>query len=123
MEPGDSTAQNDFDSLARDATMQVQISTDRNIEGDADLVHEVERTVTSSLQRFAKHVTRIEIHLSDVNAEKGGRDTRCVMEARPEGLDPVAVDALARDIQQSVRAATGKLKRALDTRLGKRKNR
>lgn len=103
--------------------MQIQVSTDRNVEGGQDLIREVENTVTSSLQRFAKRVTRIEVHISDVNAEKGGRDTRCVMEARAAGLDPVAVDALARDVDGAVRGATGKLKRALDTRLGKLKNR
>lgn len=103
--------------------MQVQVNTDRNIEGGEELIQDIEKAVTGSLQRFAKRVTRIEIHLSDVNAEKGGRDIRCVMEARPAGLDPVAVDALARDVQGAVRGATGKLERALDTRLGKQRNR
>lgn len=103
--------------------MQVQVNTDRHIEPGQELIQDIEKTVTASLQRFAERVTRIEIHLSDVNAEKGGRDIRCVMEARAAGLDPLAVDALAQDIQRAVRGATGKLKRALDTQLGKQKNR
>lgn len=103
--------------------MQVQVNTDRNIEGDEEFIREIEGTVTGSLQRFAERITRIEIHLSDVNAEKGGRDIRCVMEARVAGFDPLAVDALAADVQGAVRGATGKLKRALDTQLGKQKDR
>jgi len=106
-----------------EATMQIQVNTDRNIEGGEDLVQDIDETVRGSLQRFAENVTRIEIHLSDVNAEKGGRDIRCVMEARAAGFDPLAVDALAQDVQGAVRGATGKLKRALDTQMGKRKNR
>lgn len=99
--------------------MQIQVNTDRNIEGDDRLVREVKETVARSLQRFGERITRVEVHLSDVNAEKGGRDIRCVMEARAAGLDPVAVDELAEDVEQAVRGAVGKLRRALDSRLGK----
>lgn len=99
--------------------MQIQVNTDRNIEGDDRLVHKVKESVAGTLARFGDRITRVEIHLSDVNAQKGGRDTRCVMEARAAGLDPVAVDALAGDVRQAVREAAGKLTRALDTRLGK----
>lgn len=102
--------------------MQIQVNTGRNIEGDDELIQEIEESVTGSLERFAKQVTRIEIHLSDVNAEKGGRDIRCVMEARAAGFDPLAVDALARDVQRAVGGATGKLKRALETQQGKQKD-
>lgn len=103
--------------------MQIQVNTDRNIEGGDRLVHEVMETVNGSLERFGNRITRVEVHLSDVNAEKGGRDIRCVMEARPAGLDPVAVDELARDVRQSVRGAVGKLKRALESRFGRLEDR
>jgi ribosome-associated translation inhibitor RaiA len=99
--------------------VQIQVNTDRNIGVGDRLVQEVEDHVTSSLKRFGSRVTRVEVHLSDVNAHKGGRDTRCVMEARVAGMDPVAVDELARDVHQAVRGAAGKLERALSTRLGK----
>jgi predicted transcriptional regulator of viral defense system len=72
------------------------------------------------LDRFADRITRVEVHLSDVNAQKGGQDIRCVVEARAAGLDPVAVDDTAEDVERAVRGAAGKLQRALDSRLGKR---
>lgn len=103
--------------------MQIQVNTDGNIEGGDRLVQEVKETVSHSLERFGNRITRIEVHLSDINAEKGGRDTRCVMEARASGLDPVAVDELAEDVQRAVRGAVGKLRRALDSRLGKLEDR
>jgi ribosome-associated translation inhibitor RaiA len=99
--------------------VQIQVNTDRNIDGTDRLVQEVENMVTGSLERFGSRITRVEVHLSDVNAQKGGRDTRCVMEARVAGLEPVAVDELSQDVHQAVRGAAGKLERALDTRLGK----
>lgn len=99
--------------------MQIQVNTDKHIDSGDRLVQEVEDTVTSSLKRFGSRITRVEVHLSDVNAQKGGRDTRCVMEARAAGMDPVAVDELAGDVNRAVRGAAGKLERALSTRLGK----
>jgi len=99
--------------------VQIQVNTDRNIEGNERLVQEVEELVVGSLKRFGERITRVEVHISDVNAHKGGRDTRCVMEARAAGLDPVTVNELAGDVQRAVRGAAGKLERALSTRLGK----
>ncbi len=99
--------------------MQIQVNTDHNIEGGDRLIRKIETTVAESLERFADRITRVEVHLSDVNAQKGGQDIRCVAEARAAGLDPVAVDDQAEDVQRAVRGAVGKLERALDSRLGK----
>lgn len=103
--------------------MQIQINTGRHIDADADLRQSIEDTVSHSLRRFSQRLTRIEVHLTDVNADKGGRDTRCVMEARAAGVPPVMVDELAHDVQDAVREAAAKLVRALDTRFGRRKRR
>lgn len=106
-----------------DPHMQIQVNTDSSIEGDDQLIQEVQETVAGSLDRFGSRITRVEVHLSDVNAQKGGRDTRCVMEARAAGLDPVTVDERADNVQSAVRGAAGKMERALDTRLGKLRRR
>jgi len=99
--------------------VQIQLNTDRNIEGSDRLQVQVEEAVTGALGRFGDRITRVEVHLTDVNANKGGRDTRCVMEARIGGMQPVTVDDLSRTVDQAIRAAAGKLERALETRLGK----
>ena len=99
--------------------MQIQINTDNNIETDDRLTADVEIAINGALGRFAGRITRVEVHLSDVNGAKGGRDTRCVMEARVAGLKPVAVDAQADSARDAARGAAGKLERALDTRLGR----
>lgn len=99
--------------------MQIQINTDRNIPSDDQVTRQVEDAVTGALDRFAGRITRVEVHVSDVNGRKGGRDIRCVMEARVAGLAPVAVDEQADTIQAAAQGAAGKLERALDTRLGR----
>jgi ribosome-associated translation inhibitor RaiA len=97
--------------------VQIQINTDRNIASDDQIHGQVEELVSGSLGRFGERVTRVEVHLSDVNGQKGGRDIRCVMEARLAGFPPVAVDDQAETIQAAVHGAVGKLERVLDTRV------
>lgn len=103
--------------------MQIQINTGRNVESDDRLATDVEDAVRGALGRFEDRITRVEVHLTDENAEKGGRDSRCVIEARVAGMPPVAVDEKAHSIREAARGAAGKLERALDTRLGKLRQR
>jgi hypothetical protein len=98
--------------------MQIQVNTDHNIEGREALVARVKVAVASSLDRFSTHITRIEIHLSDENGDKSGQhDKRCMMEARFEGRQPIAVTSHAATLDQAVAGATNKLKRFLDDTL------
>lgn len=80
---------------------------------------DVEKRVAEVLAPFAEKLTRVEVHLRDENAHKGGKDTRCTMEARPRGLDPVAVEAIEEGPREAVRAALTKLHSLLATRFGK----
>ena len=63
---------------------------------------DVEDRIGEVLSPFAERLTRVEVHLRDENAQKGGRDTRCTMEARPRGLDPLAVEAIEEVFSGSV---------------------
>lgn len=100
--------------------MLIQINTGSGIDADTILASDLEDEVRSSLGRFADDITRVEVHLQDVNADKGGRDHRCVIEARLKGMQPVAVDDQATTALAAVKGAAGKLQRAVDSRLGKR---
>lgn len=99
--------------------MQIQINTDNNIEGSDELTQQTQAVVESALERFAQRITRVEVHLSDENSKKGGRDKRCVMEARLEGMQPVAVTDQAENMEQAVNGAADKLEKLLDHELGR----
>ena len=100
--------------------MQIQINTDHNIDGREALNKHIEDVVERGLSRFRDHVTRLEIHLSDQNADKPGpADKSCVIEARVEGRQPVAVTHHAATLHQAVSGAAEKLTRLLDSRLGR----
>jgi hypothetical protein len=100
--------------------MQVQTHTDRIIQGSAALSAEVENAVIGALGRLADHVTRVEVHLGDENAQRGGaNDKRCVMEARIEGRQPSAVKHYAATVEQAIIGAAEKLARLIETTLEK----
>lgn len=100
--------------------MHVQVSTDSHIKGGQDLWGAVESVLQSSLSRFEPRLTRVEVHLSDENADKvQGDDKKCVIEARPAGMQPIAVTHFAREVGQAVSGAAAKLVRALDSTLGR----
>ncbi len=101
--------------------MQIQINTDRNIEGDAELVQQIKAVISDSLDRFSKQVTRVEVHLSDQNSDKkcGNEDIRCLLEARLAGLQPISVSDSAATSERAVDGAVAKLTRSLDSTLGR----
>ncbi len=103
--------------------MRIQINSDKNIAVDAQVIGFVETEVNRVLTRFIGKLTRVEVHLSDVNSDKFGEfDKRCLIEARPAGHRPLAASDRAPTTEQAVRSALGKLRSSLQTffgRLGK----
>jgi ribosome-associated translation inhibitor RaiA len=100
--------------------MKVQVNTDASIEGHDALVTRVSGMVEQALGRFRDHITRVEAHLSDVNAGKGGQDDkRCLLEVRLQGRQPEAVSEQAATMAQAVQGACDKLVRMLDSTLGR----
>lgn len=100
--------------------MQIQINSDNHVKIDSASGTAIEGDIQRILGRFAGYLTRVEIHLSDLDANKSGiRDKRCQMEARPAGRQPVSVSADAASVDQAVRDAAEKMKRALDTAWGR----
>jgi ribosome-associated translation inhibitor RaiA len=100
--------------------MQVLVNSDHHIVGRESLAERVETIVRGTLQRFEDRITRVEVHLNDVNSDKLGQDDkRCMMEARLGGLKPIAVTAHAAALGDAIDAAVEKLERAIDHTLGR----
>lgn len=100
--------------------MKIQINTDNHISGRRVLARQAEAAVASALGHLAKHITRVEVHLSDENGTKAGsHDKRCLMEARLEGHQPIAVTHEAKTIDEAMDGAADKLKSSLDHTLGR----
>ena len=99
--------------------MQILVNTDNTIQGSEGLVERIEAIASEGLSRFSDRITRVELHLSDTNAERAGVDKRCVVEVRPKGLDPVVTTEQADTVDKAVASAIHKMVRLLETTFGK----
>lgn len=99
--------------------MQVQVNSN-HIPGSVELHEWVGTTVEDRLERFDDFLTRVEVHVSDENAQKAGADDkRCQIEARPKGQQPVSVTHKAETLELAVEGAIDKLNNALGHQFGK----
>ena len=100
--------------------MTIQFNTDHNIKISEENRAPFIDLINEELSRFSEHITRLEVHLSDENGNKQGlNDKRCMIEARIEGRQPIAVTDRANDYELAVSGAIEKLKASLDTIVGK----
>jgi ribosome-associated translation inhibitor RaiA len=100
--------------------MQVLVSSDHHITSSESVAQRVEDILLPSVDRFADRLTRVEVHLNDVNGPKHGeRDKRVTMEARVAGRAPVAVTNEAPSLLEAIEGASKKLERALEHSFGR----
>ena len=103
--------------------MQVLVNSDHHIRGTESVTERVEAIVVDAVDRFADRITRVEVHLNDVNGDKhGDRDKRCVLEARLAGMAPVVVHHEAATMRDAIDGAADKLERALGHAIGRRED-
>ncbi len=104
--------------------MQIQVHTDDHIQGGEGLAQWVRDESSSRLARFKDYITRLEVFLTDMDGAKSGvNDKRCRLEARLAGRQPVTVTAEADKMAGAFISAVDKLASALDTDLGRAKDR
>lgn len=100
--------------------MTIQVNTDKNIQGGERLAAYVQNMVESELERLAKHITRVEVHLADENGSKSGvNDKRCTLEARIQNHSPTSVTHHADTVELALTGGLDKLKSSLDHTLDK----
>jgi hypothetical protein len=103
--------------------MKIQFNTDKTISGEERQEEYFSTLIENGLKRFESHISRIEVHLSDQNGIKDGiNDIECLLEARMEGKQPIAVSCQAASNELAISGAIDKLKNALETIVGKMKN-
>lgn len=100
--------------------MLVQIHTDKNIEGGSRFSEYFTAEIKDQLARFDEIVTRIEVHVTDENGSKTSpNDKKCVIEARIEKKQPIAVTAHADTTEKAFFEALEKVQRVLETTVEK----
>jgi predicted component of type VI protein secretion system len=98
----------------------IQIHADNQVESDNERDSRLEDQIRQRLARFEGRITDVEVHVSDLNGSKGGNaDLRCTIEARVNGIPPVAAIDEGTNVDRAVIGAAKKVVRALDHQLGK----
>ena len=101
--------------------MKIQVNSDCTFAVDARLTQFVEGEVNRLLDRFANRLTRVEVHLTDVdNMKSGNADKRCLIEARPAGAQPRTASAKSTKVSSAVDEALRKMQRSLITFFGRK---
>lgn len=100
--------------------MQVHVSTDNHIHGSESLAEDVTAGVRSTFERFAEQITRVDVHLADVNGPKGGsNDIRCLIEVRLAHHQPIVASHQAASVDEAVDGASDKAFRVIETTLAR----
>jgi ribosome-associated translation inhibitor RaiA len=100
--------------------MIIQVNTGPNIHGSEGLIADVTAVVQDALSRFSPQVTRVEVHLTEETARLNGvHDKRCMMEARLEGHQPLAVTQHSASSEDAIRGAAEKLERLIEHTTGR----
>ena len=100
--------------------MLIQFNHDNHVEAHQEFVPDIIAQLESSLARFAAQVTRVEVYMHDMNADRSGdADKRCTIEVKASGYDPIAVSSDAANIMTAFHGARDKVVRTLDRRLGR----
>ena len=104
--------------------MQIQISTDHNLQANEAMAAEITEVVAGTLRFYSDHITRVEVHIGDENGPKAGPDDiRCMLEARLESHQPITVTHHANTIRQAVHGAAQTLVTLIDNTLGRAQGR
>ena len=100
--------------------MQVQFNSDHTVMGTENVAERIEAMVREKLARFEDRLTRVEIHVRDVNGTKhGANDKECTIEARPSGGKPMGVTGKADQVDDAARRAANTLAQRLERHFGK----
>ena len=100
--------------------MMIQVNTDAKIHGGEGFTAKIKEIVEATLSRFSEQITRVEVHLSEETGHEHGQDDkRCMMEARLEGHQPLAVTHHAASSDQAIDGAVEKLERLLEHTTGR----
>lgn len=100
--------------------MRLYVHTDPHTDGRDEAVHQIEAKVTAALSRFSDDITRVDVFLTDETAGTARRVTkRCLLEVRPDGVNPIVVVHEARSATQALGGALHKISGTLQSHVGR----
>jgi hypothetical protein len=103
--------------------MLFQFNSDNHVHGDTGVEARIQSLVEARLCNVQHRLSRVEVHVGEINGPRGGIDKRCAVELRPNGLDPVTATETADTVEQAAAGATDKALVAFQRVIGRATNR
>jgi hypothetical protein len=101
--------------------MLIEVRTDGNTKGSEQSYAQVKAEVHAALDRYADHIRRVDVHLSDAIGNKAGHDDKCCMiEAHRDGREPIVVKHQESTLEQAIQGAYSQPEKVGRKRLRKR---
>jgi ribosome-associated translation inhibitor RaiA len=100
--------------------MIITFNTDHNIHGETTFTTPLITILLDKLERYSTRIRKVEVHLTDENAQKkGSDDKRCLLEAHINEMEPVVGTDHADTYEKALAGAIQHLKAALDKKSGR----
>lgn len=100
--------------------MQFVFNSDNQTSLGSEAAEKAEALVAARLGRITDRLTRVEVHVSDLDGPRNGHDDkRCEIEIRPNGMRPITADDHASTVESAVSGAADKVLKAFDRQIGK----
>lgn len=111
-------------NVMKGLSVQFQFNSDNQVEGDTAMAERVEQMARARLGRIEQRLTRVEVHVGDVDGPRDGVEgKRCAVEVRPAGMSPISATDRAASVEAAVNGAVDKVLAAYDRQVGKRTSR
>ncbi len=94
--------------------MLIIVNTDATRPAKQRLIGRIEATLRYRLARFSTRLARVEVRVSGLAVAGRDRGQCCKIEARANGIAPIAVEAEALTFEQALAGAASKALVALD---------
>lgn len=111
-----------FSNVAgRFAKLEIQFNSDNAVNGNDDLSAQARERISERLsERFGSRLTRIEVHVRDIDGTSNGPEgIEATIEARPSNGSPIVVTARNSSPMEAVNSALGTMVTRLDAVFGK----
>ncbi len=103
--------------------MQFQFNSDNRVDAGAATASNLETLVRQKLGHVTEHLSRVEVHVGDVNGPRRGDRITCAVELRPNGMEPISARDEASNVEVAVASATDKALTAFNRQIGRQTSR
>ena len=100
--------------------MELEISS-QNMNVDAETESQVERRMEFALKQFNSWITRVQVHLEDVNGPRRGIDKKCRILVNIKGGKTIKIEDLDADLIAAVNRAADRLGQVVSREIERRR--